>query len=107
VTLELPVVVFGAATPFGGGRARSFECDISHPVRLQRTVEAIEADLGRIHSVVHNAIRGRTRQKERGSLDHRPDAYRERRSLHRAVSRRRKGFGPERPGQSGKHVREK
>jgi NAD(P)-dependent dehydrogenase (short-subunit alcohol dehydrogenase family) len=53
-----------------GGRARSFECDISDTAQLRRAVEVIERDLGRIHSVVHNAITGRTSQKEHlGALD--------------------------------------
>jgi len=53
-----------------GGRARSFECDVSDPRQLRTAVEEIERDLGPIHSVVHNAISGRTSQKEHlGSLD--------------------------------------
>jgi 3-oxoacyl-[acyl-carrier protein] reductase len=53
-----------------GGRARSLECDISDADQLQHAIEAVEADLGRIHSVVHNAISGRTSQKEHlGALD--------------------------------------
>ncbi|HUP72644.1 MAG TPA: SDR family oxidoreductase [Acidimicrobiales bacterium] len=53
-----------------GGRAHSFECDVSDPQQLQVSVASIEAGLGRIHSVVHNAISGRTSQKEHlGALD--------------------------------------
>ncbi|MEO8697238.1 MAG: SDR family oxidoreductase [Acidimicrobiales bacterium] len=53
-----------------GGRAHSFECDVSDPQQLQRSVESIERDVGRINSVVHNAISGRTSQKEHlGALD--------------------------------------
>ena len=53
-----------------GGRARSFECDVSNPEQLRVAVEEIERDIGRIHSVVHNAISGRTSQKEHlGALD--------------------------------------
>jgi NAD(P)-dependent dehydrogenase (short-subunit alcohol dehydrogenase family) len=53
-----------------GGRARSFECDVSDPDQLRQTVERVENGLGPIHSVVHNAISGRTSQKEHlGALD--------------------------------------
>jgi NAD(P)-dependent dehydrogenase (short-subunit alcohol dehydrogenase family) len=53
-----------------GGRARSFECDVSDPAQLRDTIARVEADLGPIHSVVHNAISGRTSQKEHlGALD--------------------------------------
>lgn len=53
-----------------GGRARSFECDVSDPQQLRRAVELIERDLGRINSVVHSAISGRTSRKEHlGALD--------------------------------------
>jgi len=53
-----------------GGRAQSFECDVSDPGQLQATIARVEAELGTIHSVVHNAISGRTSQKEQlGALD--------------------------------------
>jgi NAD(P)-dependent dehydrogenase (short-subunit alcohol dehydrogenase family) len=53
-----------------GGRAESFECDVRDPEQLRATIEQVEADLGTIHSVVHNAISGRTSQKEHlGALD--------------------------------------
>ena len=53
-----------------GGRARSYECDVSDPAQLQSAIAQVEADLDPIHSVVHNAISGRTSRKEHlGALD--------------------------------------
>ena len=53
-----------------GGRARSYECDVRDPQQLRIAVELIESELGRIHAVIHNAITGRTSQKEHlGALD--------------------------------------
>jgi len=53
-----------------GGHARAVECDVSDPEQLRVAVEHVEADVGPIHSVVHNAISGRTSQKEHlGALD--------------------------------------
>jgi len=60
-TLDGRVIVVTGA---GGGRARSRQDDVSAPVPLERAVAAIERDLGRIHSVVHNDFSGRTSQKE-------------------------------------------
>jgi 3-oxoacyl-[acyl-carrier protein] reductase len=57
-----------------GGRAHSYECDVRDPAQLRDAVQQIAVDCGAIHSVVHNAISGRTSQKEHlGALD--PDSW--------------------------------
>jgi NAD(P)-dependent dehydrogenase (short-subunit alcohol dehydrogenase family) len=54
----------------GGGRSRSWECDISDPDRLAAVLTEVERDLGRVHAVVHNAITGRSGRKEHlGALE--------------------------------------
>jgi 3-oxoacyl-[acyl-carrier protein] reductase len=53
-----------------GDRARSWECDVRDAERLAVVFGEVEAELGRVHSVVHNAITARSGRKEHlGALE--------------------------------------